>query len=264
MKIVITGSSRGIGFALAKRFAEYGDQIIISSRKQEAVDIAVNNIKSFNLETEVHGTVCDVTKIEDVKSLVQFSDEKISGIDVWINNAGINGSFYGKLTDWKNEVIEQVIQTNLVGTLNGCAAAIEYMIKQGHGKVFNLAGMGSNGMASPNLAVYGATKASIPQLTKSLSRELKDTNVIINHMSPGIVITDLISTNVPKEAVSIFNILAEKPDKVAKYLARKMRKINKSNKNINFANSVKVFWKFMTASFRKNRFFDQEGNLIEE
>ncbi|MHA1217549.1 MAG: SDR family NAD(P)-dependent oxidoreductase [Candidatus Heimdallarchaeaceae archaeon] len=264
MKIVITGSSRGIGFALAKKFAEYGDQIIISSRKQEAVDIAVNKIRSFNPDTEVYGTVCDVTKIEDVKALVKFSDEKISGIDIWINNAGINGSFYGKLTDWKNESIEHVIQTNLFGTFNGCTAAIEYMVKQGHGKVFNLAGMGSNGMASPNLAVYGATKASIPQLTKSLARELKDTNVIINYLSPGIVITDFITSNVPKEAVPIFNILAERPDKVAKYLVRKMRKFNKSNKNINFANSVKVFWKFMTASFRKNRFFDQEGNLIEK
>ncbi len=263
MKIVITGSSRGIGFALAKTFAEYGDQIIISSRKQEAVDTAVNKIKSYNPETEVHGTVCDVTKIEDVKALVKFSDEKISGIDIWINNAGINGFFYGKLTDWKNETIEQVIKTNLFGTFNGCTAAFEYMTKQGHGKVFNLAGMGSNGMASPNLAVYGATKASIPQLTKSLARELKDSNIIINHLSPGIVVTDFISTNTPKEAASIFNILAERPDKVAKYLVKKMRKINKSNKNINFANSVKIFWKFMTASFRKNRFFDNEGNLIE-
>lgn len=264
MKIVITGSSRGIGFALAKTFAEYGDQIIISSRKQEAVDAAVSKIKSLNPASEVHGTVCDVTKIEDVKALVQFSNEKISGIDIWINNAGINGSFYGKLTDWKNETIEHVIQTNLFGTINGCTAAIEYMVKQGHGKVFNLAGMGSNGMASPNLAVYGATKASIPQLTKSLSRELRNTNVIINYLSPGIVITDLISSNVPKEAVSIFNILAERPDKVAKYLVRKIKKIEKSNKNIIFTGSLKVFWKFMTAGFRKNRFFDKEGNLIEK
>jgi len=264
MKIVITGSSKGIGFALAKEFAKNGDQIIISSRNQDSVNRAIDEIKTIFPETEIYGTTCDVTKSEEIEALVNFSDGKLSGIDIWINNAGTSGFYYGNLTNWGNETLDQVVKTNILGTIYGCKEAIKYMTKQGYGKIFNLAGMGSNGMASPGLVAYGATKASIPQLTKSLSKELKNTEILINYLSPGIVITELTTTNVSKEAASIFNILAEKPEKVAKYLTRKMRNINKSNKNINFLSTPKTFWKFMTAGFRKNRFFDQEGNLIEK
>ncbi len=264
MKVVITGSSKGIGYALAKEFAKYGDQIVISSRNQDSVDKAVEEIKNLFPDVKVHGTTCNVSKPEEIKNLISFSDENLSGIDIWINNAGINGSHYGNLTTWENETLDSVIQTNVLGTLYGCKEAISYMTNQGHGKIFNLAGMGSNGMASPKMVVYGASKASIPQLTKSLSKELKDTNILINYLSPGIVITDFIINNASAEAAPIFNILGEKPDKVAKFLVRKIYKISKSNKNINFSGTAKVFWKFMTAGFRKNRFFDQEGNLIEK
>ena len=88
--------------------------------------------------------------------------------------------------------------------------------------------------------------------------------LLINYLSPGIVITDFIINNASAEAAPIFNILGEKPDKVAKFLVRKIYKISKSNKNINFSGTAKVLWKFMTAGFRKNRFFDQEGNHIEK
>ncbi len=263
MKIVITGSSKGIGFSLAKEFAKNGEQLIISSRNKESVDQAVKDIKLLFPKTEVYGTTCDVSLPEDIKNLISFSDDKLSGIDIWINNAGINGTHYGDITTWEDKTLESVIQINVLGTLYGCKEAISYMTKQGYGKIFNLAGMGSNGMASPKMVVYGASKASIPQLTKSLSKELKDTNILINYLSPGIVITDFIIDNVSEEAVPIFNILGEKPDKVAKFLVKKMYKISKSNKNINFSGTAKILWKFMTASFRKNRFFDQEGNLID-
>jgi chlorophyll(ide) b reductase len=263
MKVVITGSSRGIGFALAKEFAKHGDQLIISSRNLESVENAIENLKQLYPNVEVHGTTCDVSKPEDVKKLAEFSDEKLSGIDIWINNAGINGTHYGDLTTWSNEKLESVIKINVLGTLYGCKEAIDYMTNQGHGKIFNLAGMGSNGMASPNMVVYGASKASIPQLTKSISKELKGSTILINYLSPGIVITDFIIDSVTPEAVPIFNILGENPDKVAKFLVRRIYKIKKSNKNINFSGTVKVFWKFMTASFRKNRFFDNDGNFKE-
>ena len=261
MNVVITGSSRGIGLALAKEFLKCGDNVVISSRNVEKIKELTTNLEEEFHESKVLGCKCDVSKTSDLENLSQMAINGLGSIDIWINNAGTSGNEYLPLQEWKDETLKQVIETNIMGTISGSKTAIKIMLEQNYGKIFNLAGMGSNGMASPNLAAYGASKASIPQLTKSLTKELKGTKIIINHVSPGIVLTDLITTNVPPQAVPIFNILASRPDDVAKFLVQKMKKVEKSNAKINFLSNRKVFWRFMTASFRKGNYFDKEGNF---
>ncbi|MHA1199767.1 MAG: SDR family oxidoreductase, partial [Candidatus Heimdallarchaeaceae archaeon] len=250
-----------IGYALAKEFLRYGDNVVISSRNIDRVNKAVKNLETEFPKSKILGLKCDVTQPSEYESLAKSAIDTLGEINIWINNAGTSGFQYLPIQEWENEVLKQVIETNMLGTIYGCKEAIKVMTKQKHGKIFNLAGMGSNGMASPNLAVYGASKGSIPQLTKSLKKELEGTGVIINHVSPGIVLTDMITTNVPPEAVSIFNILASRPEKVAEFLVKKMRAVEKSNANITYLSSVKAFWRFMTAGFRKGKYFDEEGNF---
>ena len=263
MNIVITGSSKGIGYALAKEFLNQGDNVVISSRDINKVNERVRELQETFTENRILGFQCDVTKPEDLENLAKSSVESLGEIDIWINNAGTSGFDYEPLQNWEDETLKQVIETNVLGTLYGCKIAIKTMMEQKQGKIFNLAGMGSNGMASPNLAAYGASKGSIPQLTKTLTKELKDTGIIIGHLSPGIVLTDMITKDVPKEAISVFNILATHPEVVAKFLVKKMKNVKKSNTKISFLTSGKAFWRFMTAAFRKGRYFDEEGNFKE-
>ncbi len=261
MNVVITGSTQGIGFALAREFLSYGDNVVISSRSNEKIENAIKILESEFSESKIIGIKCDVTQPEEIEELVKSALSQLETIDIWVNNAGTSGFHYLPLQDWDNGTLKQIIETNMLGTLYGCKEAIKIMIDQKYGKIFNLAGMGSNGMASPNLAAYGASKGSMPQLTKSLEKELKNTGVIINHVSPGIVITDMITTNVPPQAVSIFNILASRPEEVAKFLVKKMRTVEKSNAKISYLTSTKAFWRFMTAGFRKGKYFDEAGNF---
>jgi len=265
MKVVITGSSKGIGYALAKEFLRHGDQVVISSRSDENLNKAKEDLKKEYPDAEVFSLVCDVTNPDDISKLKDFSLEKMKEIDIWVNNAGTNGFEYDFLVNVSNEVIENVITTNVIGTLYGCKEAIKIMTKQGKGKIFNLAGYGSKGMASPNLAAYGASKSSIPQLNKTLIKETKGTSIGIHLLYPGMVLTDLLMKNAnTPESKKIFNILAEKPDTVATYLVPKMRKIKGTGKEIKFASRLEYFWRFMTAGKRKNRFYDEEGNLIQD
>lgn len=264
MNVVITGSSKGIGFALAKEFLKLGDTVIISSRSEENMALALSKLQEEIPEARVFSQLCDVTKSEEVKTLMEFSLEKLGVIDIWVNNAGTTGFEYDYLVNVSDDAIENAIRTNVIGTLYGCREAIRIMTQQGKGKIFNLAGMGSNGMASPKLVAYGASKSPMPQMLKSLKRETKNTGIGIHLLSPGMVVTDLLVRNATPEAKNFFNMVAERPETVVAKLVPKMKQIKGSGKKIKFSGMFKFFLKMMMGSFRRNRLFDKDGNLIEE
>lgn len=264
MNVIITGSRKGIGLEMAKKFLEFGDNVVISSRSADKIKELVHELREIYSDVNIFGFPCDVTHYDQVEPLAHFSKENLGSIDVWINNAGTNAYEINDLVDFSVEGLESVIKTNLLGTLFGCKAALKIMIEQGHGHIFNMEGMGSNGMKSPQLAAYGASKAALPQLTKSLVKETKDLNVGIHRISPGIVLTDLTLRNLSPESAKIFNILAEKPKTVIEYLVPRIRKVKGTDKHINFLSPPKIIWRFLTAFKRKNRFFDNNGNLLEE
>ena len=264
MNIVITGSSKGIGYALAEEFAKNDDKIILSSRNFDAIEKATEQLKKTYPNSEIYGTVCDVSKSEDIKNLVSFAKEKLDTIDIWINNAGITGDRYEHLFNFSHAELKQIVDTNLLGTLYGCKEALELMKQQDKGHIFNVTGMGAKGNASPNLAAYGATKCAIYQLTKSLAKENKKTGVGIHVLQPGMTLTDLFLNNMSPAAGRIFNILGDTPANVSEFLVKRIRKIKGTGKSINYLKTAKVFWRFMIARSRKDRFFDSEWNLISE
>ena len=264
MNIVITGSSKGIGYALAEEFAKYNDQIVISSRNLEAINKAVNKLTTDYPKVEIFGTVCDVSKPENIKKLIEFSKEKLESIDLWINNAGTNASMYDNLLSFSDEDLKQIVDTNLLGTLYCCKEALKLMKQQGYGHIFNISGMGYKGNASANLAAYGATKCAVSQLTKTLAKENKKSGIGFHTLLPGMTLTDLFLNNISPEAGKIFNILGDTAENVSMFLVPKIRKIKGTGKVINYLSSAKAFWKFSTAGRRKNKFFDSDGNLISE
>ncbi|KAI3448727.1 hypothetical protein Pfo_005392 [Paulownia fortunei] len=228
--VLITGSSKGIGYALAKEFLKAGDNVIICSRSEERVKSALESLQVESGKQHVWGTKCDVREGDDVKNLVGFAQEQLTYIDIWINNAGSNAYSYKPLMEASDEDLIEVVSTNTLGLMICCREAINMMQTQPRGgHIFNIDGAGSDGRPTPRFAAYGATKRSVVHLTKSLQAELRMQdvkNVIVHNLSPGMVTTDLLMSGAnTKQAKFFINVLAEPAEVVAQYLVPNIRSI---------------------------------------
>ncbi|XP_051121323.1 chlorophyll(ide) b reductase NOL, chloroplastic [Andrographis paniculata] len=263
--VLITGSTKGIGYALAKEFLKAGDNVIICSRSEERVNSALENLKKESGKQHVWGTKCDVREGEDVKKLVAFAQENLKYVDIWINNAGSNAYSYRPLMDASDEDLIEVVSTNTIGLMICCREAIKMMQSQPRGgHIFNIDGAGSDGRPTPRFAAYGATKRSVVHLTKSLQAELKMqdvNNVVVHNLSPGMVTTDLLMSGAStKQAKFFINVLAEPADVVAEYLVPQIRSIPTNGSTrptyIRFLTGLKAYSKiFSRIAFgaRRNR-----------
>ncbi|XP_030965890.1 chlorophyll(ide) b reductase NOL, chloroplastic isoform X2 [Quercus lobata] len=211
--VLITGSTKGIGYALAKEFLQTGDNVIICSRSAERVESAVKSLREEFGEQHVWGTKCDVREGQDVKDLVGFAQRNLKYIDIWINNAGSNAYSYKPLAEASDDDLIEVVTTNTLGLMICCREAIKMMLKQPRGgHIFNIDGAGSDGRPTPRFAAYGATKRSVVHLTKSLQAELQMQdvkNVVVHNLS----------------AKFFINVLAEPAEVVAKYLVPNIRSV---------------------------------------
>ncbi|XP_020181142.1 chlorophyll(ide) b reductase NOL, chloroplastic [Aegilops tauschii subsp. strangulata] len=268
--VLITGSTKGIGYALARKFLKAGDNVVICSRSAERVESVRNDLKKEFGEQHVWGTVCDVREGKDVKALVDFARDKLEYIDIWINNAGSNAYSYKPLVETSDEALIEVITTNTLGLMLCCREAINMMWNQPRGgHIFNIDGAGSDGRPTPRFAAYGATKRSVVHLTKSLQAELQMNevnNVVVHNLSPGMVTTDLLMSGATtKQAKFFINILAETPDVVADYLVPNIREIptNQSMKPtyIRFLTGLKAYSRiFSRIAFgaRRNKYVAED------
>ena len=141
-------------------------------------------------ELSVKGFVVDVSREGDVEHLFQKSVEEFGKIDVWVNNAGISGG-YRTLQSMSPAEIKEVIDINLLGTFYACRLLIPYFLSRGGGTIINMSGRGGHGNASPYQTPYGASKAAVTSLTRSLAAENKGKPLSINCFFPGMVETDI-------------------------------------------------------------------------
>ncbi len=184
---LITGASRGIGYAVAEAYLREGAKVVICGRNRDHLKEASSRLATLG---EVEAILCDVSDIDQVEAMVTQAIDRFGRIDILINNAGISMT-YGRVGDIDPKQWAYVISVNLVGTFNCCHVVIPYMLKQGKGKIFNLKGYGAD-FPSPRVTAYGATKAAIVAFTRSLAREYKGTGITANIFSPGMVKTDLL------------------------------------------------------------------------
>lgn len=234
MNIVITGSTLGIGRALAYKFLKEGDKVVITSRNQKRVDATVQEFsKEFSSEN-VFGTTCDVADENQVDSLVNFSVDQLGIINIWINNAGTNGFDWNHLIDMQPSSIRSVVETNLLGTILCCRAILKVMLKQNLGHVFNFQGFGSNGNVRPRMLCYASTKRAIPTVTKSLVVETQGSNVGIHDISPGMVLTDLLLKGRDEQTLGFVKQYAQKPEVVADSLVPQIRNVEGTGKIVRF------------------------------
>lgn len=186
---VITGSSRGLGYAIAEVYAREGAKVVIASRTQKAVDQAVRNLRENGAQAE--GLACDVSDIQQVEALAEFAIQKFGGLDVWVNNAVLSAP-YGPTAHIPSGDFLNVIQTNITGTYNGSVVAMRYFAAQKSGKLINLLGRGDGGSV-PLQNAYSSSKVWVRNFTKALAREYANRGVDVFGFNPGLVKTDMLS-----------------------------------------------------------------------
>ncbi len=185
--VVVTGSTRGIGRAIAEACAERGATVVVSSRTAVAVEAAVADLRAAG--RSAGGTACDVGRPEDVRALFAYALKAHGSIDVWFNNAGISLG-YRSLAECSPEELRRIAEVNLLGVEYAAHLLLPYFSAHG-GALVNVSGRGGRGDATPYTAAYGATKAAVLQLTKSLAAESKRFgNVSVHALLPGMVETD--------------------------------------------------------------------------
>jgi NAD(P)-dependent dehydrogenase (short-subunit alcohol dehydrogenase family) len=258
--IVITGSTRGIGYGLAEQFLQRGCRVAVSGRSEQAVNQAVAQLTNKYGGDRVAGQPCDVSVYEQAQKLWDAAAQRFGRVDVWINNAGISNP-YVKFWEVKPEMLKAVTDTNLLGSLYGSHVALRGMLAQGGGQLYNMEGFGSDGRVGDGLTVYGCTKAAIRYLNKALLHDAKDTPVQIGTLSPGIVLTDLWSELYDgqperwEKAKKIVNILGDKVETVTPWLVERVLANNKNGARIAWLTPGKAASRFMTAPFRKRDLF---------
>ncbi len=186
--VVVTGSSRGIGRAIAEACAAAGANVVLCSRDFTLLSKTVEEL--YQSGFSVRAFQADVTNEAEILGLFESSKLAFGKIDVWINNAGISGG-YRTLQSMTTDEIREVIDTNLMGSFYACRLLIPYFISSGGGTIINIGGRGGRGNPSPFQSPYGASKAAITSLTKSLAAENKDKPISINCLFPGMVETDI-------------------------------------------------------------------------
>ncbi|XP_065162455.1 dehydrogenase/reductase SDR family member 4-like [Atheta coriaria] len=182
---VVTASTDGIGFAIAKRLAQEGAKVVISSRKQKNVDCAVEELKGQRLD--VAGFVCHVGKEEDRKNLMQCANQTFGGIDILVSNAAANPAVGGVL-DCEEAAWDKIFDTNVKASYLIAKEALPYIRKRGGGSIVfvsSIAGFQPFGL----LGAYSVSKTALLGLTKAAAQQLSTECINVNCIAPGIIQT---------------------------------------------------------------------------
>ena len=178
---VVTGGAQGLGFAIAERFIAEGARVVLGDLDLEATHAAVKRLGGGDIAAAVR---CDVTRADEVQTLVASAVERFGGLDIMVNNAGITrDATMRKMTE---EQFDQVIAVHLKGTWNGTRAAAAIMRENKRGAIVNMSSLsGKIGLAGQTN--YSAAKAGIVGMTKAAAKELAHLGVRVNAIAPGLI-----------------------------------------------------------------------------
>ena len=194
---MVTGGTRGIGFAIVKLYLENGAAVALCGSKKETVDKALDKLKAENPDYKVIGLYPDLQNPEEVAKAVEMAKETFGSLDIMVNNAGISAR--DKLYDYKAEDFSKIMALNVNAVFNCAQAAAKVMKEQGGGVILNTSSMVSI-YGQPTGVGYTASKFAVNGMTKSLARELGKDNIRVNAVAPGITKTDMVAA-LPEEMI---------------------------------------------------------------
>ncbi|WP_347551796.1 SDR family oxidoreductase [Pseudalkalibacillus hwajinpoensis] len=185
--VVVTAASKGLGKATARAFAEEGAHVILSSRNEDELQKACEEINEETGNDQVKWKICDVTKGEDINELMAYAVKTNGTVDVLINNAG--GPPAGGFEKFSDKDWQNAFELNLLSFVRTSRAVIPYMKEQGSGRILNIASS-SIKQSLDNLILSNTFRAGIVGFAKSLSQEYAEHNILVNTVGPGRIATD--------------------------------------------------------------------------
>lgn len=186
---IVTGAGRGIGKAIAKKFAREGSTVILAARSGKEIDETLSEI--INSGGNGIAVSTDISLENEVKNLVKKTLDKFSKVDILVNNAAVITPI-GPVQQIDAKDWEKTIRVNLFGTFYCIKEVIPHMISQKGGKIINLSGGGAF-KPFPNFSAYSVSKAGIVRLTETVAEELKEYNIQVNAIAPGAIRTKIVS-----------------------------------------------------------------------
>lgn len=194
---LITGGSRGIGYATADAFLREGARVIITASSQSSADKAVQSLQERHPESVIVGISPDLSSLDAVRKALHQVTARYGCLDILVNNAGVSEST--PFTEYTEEAFDRVMDLNVKGVFNATRAASECMIERGKGVILSTSSMVSI-YGQPSGIAYPASKFAVNGLTVSLARELGPKGIRVNAVAPGIIETDMMKA-VPKEVI---------------------------------------------------------------
>ena len=194
---IITGGSRGIGYATAERFLQEGATVILTASTQESADRAVAKLKEKYPQATVTGISPDLSSLQSVQDAFAIATAQYGCVDILVNNAGISEST--PFMDYTEDTFDKVMDLNVKGVFNATRAAAQCMVAKGMGVILSTSSMVSIS-GQPSGFAYPASKFAVNGLTVSLARELGPKGIRVNAVAPGITETDMMKA-VPKEVI---------------------------------------------------------------
>ena len=183
---IVSGGSKGIGKAIALKYAQAGADVVICSRRKENLEAAV-------IEAESNGfslipIECNTSNFDSIQSVVDLTMDKFGKVDILVNNAATN-PYYGPILNSEDSHWDKIFDVNVKGYFNFAKACSISMIKNNYGKIINVASIAAKTQIE-GLGVYNISKAAVVMLTKVLAKELGQHNIQINTLAPGLIKTD--------------------------------------------------------------------------
>ena len=194
---IITGGSRGIGFATAEKFLKEGAVVILAASSQASAEKAVARLKEKYPDATVAGISPDLSSLDSVRDAFREVTEKYGCVDILVNNAGVSEST--PFLDYTEDTFDKVMDLNVKGVFNATRAAADCMAARGRGVILSTSSMVSI-TGQPSGMAYPTSKFAVNGLNVSLARELGPKGIRVNAVAPGIIETDMMKA-VPKEVI---------------------------------------------------------------
>lgn len=201
---VVTGGTRGIGYAIVKKYLENGAKVVLFGSREETVQKALSSLKEENADWEVSGDYPNLKDAKAVEAAIEKVKEKYGRIDILVNNAGISDS--KPVIDYTAEHFENIMQLNVSAIINAIMPAVKIMKEQGSGCIINTSSMVSI-CGQPSGVAYPTSKSAVNGMTWSLARELGPSGIRVNAVAPGITKTDMVAALPEKMIQPLINAI---------------------------------------------------------
>ncbi|MFO0660166.1 MAG: SDR family oxidoreductase [Polyangiaceae bacterium] len=266
--VVITGGTKGIGLGMVEAFLARGCSVTFCGRSQRNIDETLAMLKERFPQANLAGQPCDVSQYEEVQSLWDLAVQRFGRVDIWINNAGTSNDQIA-FHELPTHELSAVVESNLLGSVNGSHVALRGMRVRGRGAVYNMEGYGSDGSRMLGMALYGSTKYALRYFTLSLADEAKASGVQVCLLSPGVVITDLF-IDVWRRADPahwkrmrwLFKFIGDPVDVVSPWLAEQILNNKKNGVRIVWMTVLKAVLRVFSPYYHRRNLF--EGTGIED